>query len=350
MTKKTRYFVIASLLTLAVGIGTGLVAYLVGFPTSAFSSQGGADELKYVPRDAAVVGFANVQDVLCSELRTRLKAVMPLEDGQREFESQTGINIETDIDRVVGVIGAGSAVQGPDSGMIVATGRFDTVKIESLMREEGAEVTDYKGKRVLISTAEMRKRIEADANGTIAPAEPDTREEHTFAVAFLQPGLIAAGSRELVHRAIDLENGGDNITTNEEVMELIRALDSGNNAWAVGRFDALNAGAKLPEEVASRISAIDLFTVSAHVNGGVQGTLRAEARDEEAARNLRDVVQGVLALGKLQTGGRPEIQAMMNSLQLTGTGTTVALSFSVPAEIFDLLQQRDQQRLEENNR
>ena len=43
MTTKTRYFVIVSLLVLGVGFGTGLVAYYVGFPTSAFSRQGGPD-------------------------------------------------------------------------------------------------------------------------------------------------------------------------------------------------------------------------------------------------------------------------------------------------------------------
>ena len=66
-------------------------------------------------------------------------------------------------------------------------------------------------------------------------------------------------------------------------------------------------------------------------------TLRAEARDDEAANNLRDVVRGFLALGKMQAGGRPEIQMMMQSLELSGTGKTVALSFSVPAEVFDII-------------
>ena len=36
MNRKTRYFVIASLLVLTVGIGTGLVAYFVGFPTARY--------------------------------------------------------------------------------------------------------------------------------------------------------------------------------------------------------------------------------------------------------------------------------------------------------------------------
>ena len=73
MTTRTRYFVIASLLVLGVGLGTGLVAYYVGFPTSAFSSRGGPEELRYVPRDATVLAYANVQDVMSSDLRRRIK-------------------------------------------------------------------------------------------------------------------------------------------------------------------------------------------------------------------------------------------------------------------------------------
>jgi hypothetical protein len=231
--------------------------------------------------------------------------------------------------------------------MVIATGRFDAVRIESLMREHGAEVQEYKGKRLLVSTETMRKQVEVDATGAVQAPDADG-PEHTFALAFMQPGTIAVGSHELVQRAIDLENGGDNITTNEEVMELVRALDSGNNAWALGHFDALGPRSKLPEEVASQIPAINLFSVSAHVNGGVQGTFRAEARDDEAAKNLRDVINGFLALGKLQTGGKPEIQAMIQSLQLSGTGKTVALSFSVPAEIFDMIERNRTEQLEQN--
>jgi hypothetical protein len=337
MTTKTRYFVLTSLLVLTVGLATGLVAYYVGFPTSARSSAGGPEELQYVPSDAAVLAYANVQDVMNSDLRRRLKAIMPIsENGQQEFQTRTGINIETDIDRVVAVLGGSTGVNRPDSGMVVATGRFDDTKIESLMREHGADVEEYKSKRLLI---------------VVERADPaENRSEHTMALAFLKPGVIAVGSSELVHRAVDLEAGGDNITTNDEVMELVRSLDSGNNAWALGHFDALQPKAKLPDSVASQIPAINMFSVSAHINGGVQGMLRAETRDDEAAKNLREVVNGVLALGKLQTGGKPEMQAMMQSLQVTGSGNTVAVSFSVPAELFELLGSHVQQRLvpEEN--
>ena len=45
----------------------------------------------------------------------------------------------------------------------------------------------------------------------------------------------------------------------------------------------------------------------------------------------------MLALAKLQAGSRPEFQQLVQSLELGGAGKTVALSFDVPATLFDLL-------------
>jgi hypothetical protein len=323
MTTRTRYFVIASLLVTGVGLSTGLVAYYVGFPAGAFTRTGGPQELDYVPRDAAVIAYANVQEVMASELRQKLRhAVPPTENGQQELQNQTGINIETDIDRVVAGLYPDSTSTNGGSGMVLARGRFDETRIESLMREHGAQVEDYKGKRLIVASASKGGQL---------------------AAAFMEPGLVALGSANVVKMAIDLHQAGNNpqagvqsVTGNEELMEQVRALDSGN-AWAVGRFDVLTSRAHLPENVASQIPAITWFSVSTHINGGLRGVLRAETRDDEAATALRDVVRGFLALGKLQSGSHPEIQAMMQSLELGGTGKTVALSFDVPAAVFDII-------------
>jgi len=89
--------------------------------------------------------------------------------------------------------------------------------------------------------------------------------------------------------------------------------------------------------VLGQIPAITWFAASGHVNGGLRGTLRAEARDDESANSLRDVVRGFLALAKLGANAKPELQSMMQSLELGGTGKTVILSFAVPAELFDVI-------------
>ena len=57
-----------------------------------------------MPADAAVVAYADVRSIMDSQLRQRLKLAMPAATGQQEFQEQTGIDIERDIDYVVAAI------------------------------------------------------------------------------------------------------------------------------------------------------------------------------------------------------------------------------------------------------
>jgi hypothetical protein len=161
---------------------------------------------------------------------------------------------------------------------------------------------------------------------------------HTIVLAFLEPGLVGIGSEAAIKSAIDAQLTAHSITSNNEMMELIADIDAGNNAWAVGRFDAIATQAHLPAEIASKLPAVKTFAVMTHIDGGLNGTLRAETRDDESANNLRQVVQGLLALGKMSND--PKAMALLNSLQLSGSGKTVSLSFSVPSELFDMIPTR----------
>jgi hypothetical protein len=321
---------------LLVSLGTGLVAYF-GFSAAAPLQRSGPEELRYVPRGAALVAYANVRDVMTSDVRQRIRRSEALsESGQREFQTETGINIETDIDSVVACLDpsvGGSAV--PGAGMALARGRFDEVKIESLIRQRGGRVEDYGGKRLLVAGhLDMDRDQGVTGGGTDRPAAPPRGSQ--FALVFLEPGLFALGNTALVRTAIDLQKGGDSVVKNDELMSQVRSIQDGN-AWAVGRFDLLRSEVRLPEGVASQLPAITWFSVSSHIDGGISGVLRADTRDDEAANNLRDVLRGFMALAKMQAGSRPELQVMMQSLQLGGTGKTVALSFDVPAQVLDTL-------------
>ena len=68
MTARTRYFVIASLLVLIVGLGTGVVVYYLGVPSLGLLARTGPAELRYLPRDSAVVAYANVRGVMASAI------------------------------------------------------------------------------------------------------------------------------------------------------------------------------------------------------------------------------------------------------------------------------------------
>lgn len=317
MTTKTRYFVIISLLVLTAGLGTGLLAYYVGFPTSALSRAGGPDELQFVPNDAALVAYADVRQIMSSDLRQKIRSLMPMkEDGQQQFQSETGINIETDIDRVVFAVAPGhDSTVRPGSAIVLARGRFDQVKIEALMREHGATVEQYKDSRVIVGPEHQGQPI---------------------SLSFLEPGLAAIGTTNLVHTAVDLKAGGPSITTNDDVMRFVRELESGN-AWAVGKFDVLASQTNLPPQVSEKLPAIQWFSASAQIDSGIRGVVRAEARDDEAGNALRDVVRGVMALVKLQVSSQPGLDTVVRSLELGGTGKTVTLSFEVPSSVFDAL-------------
>ena len=314
MTKKTRYFMAGSAAVLAAGLCTGLVAYYGGGfqPLSASTAP---DELRYIPADATVVAYADVRTIMDSEFRMRLKQTLPMDEkGQEEFHRQTGIDIERDVDYVVAALTA-LPTGGHPSGLVVVRGRFNDAQLETLARDHGGAAEDYRGKRLVSMT-------KGAGSGSLA---------------FLEPGLVAVGESGAIKQAIDAQMSATSITANTEMMDLVRDIERANNSWAVGRFDVLASKANLPEQVARQIPAVKWFAAAGHINGGIAGTLRAEARDDQAAENLRDIVRGLLALGRMQAQADPKAAALVESLQLTGRGKTVQLSFTVPAELLDLL-------------
>lgn len=322
MSNKTRYFVAVTGAILVIGLGTGMVASYMGLPVSVFTSAAGPEELEYVPAGAAVVAYANVRDVMNSELRKRFQEMEPSQDHKNEFEEKTGLNFEQDIDTVVAAVMPRSdlADKPNEAFLILARGRFQAARLESLALEHGATVADYQGKQLIAFHEEQRNT-------------PD----EGMAVGFVEADLLAFGSVTSVKASIDARLENRNVISNIEMMRLVSELD-GANAWAVGRFDAIANQSGLPTELAAQMPAITWFSAAGHINGGVSGVLKAEAKDETSATNLRDVLKGVLALAKMQAGTKPGMQQLADSLILSGEGKNVALSFTVPTEVFDVLE------------
>jgi hypothetical protein len=312
MTKRTRLFVVGAATILVLGLGTGLVASYMGFQNLVLIGGDGPAELAYVPTDSKMVGFVNVRDVMDSELRQKLMQQLQPGgmDGADKFQAETGIDIRTDVDQVVASIAADSPQNVP---LLLVRGRFDTARIESLIRTKGGTVEDYQGHRLL--------------------SLPEA--EGSAGLAFIEPGLAAVGSLIAVRRAIDTKAGGNDVTDNSEIMRLVRDIDDGN-AWMVARFDALSAG-PIPSDVARQLPPINWFAANAFINGGVRAVIHAEAHDEAAANNLRDVIQGFVALARLQLGQRAELADLLNSFELGGQGKTVSLGFAVPADVIETL-------------
>jgi hypothetical protein len=314
MTRKTRYFMAGSAAILAAGLCTGLVAYYGG-GFQALSASSGPTELAYVPTDAAVIAYADVGAIMSSELRQRIKEALPMhEKGQEEFQRETGIDIERDIQYVVAAV-----TPGTHSALLIARGNFDPSQLEVLAVSHGGTVETYRDMRLVSTTQEVNGHGQG---GTLA---------------FLEPGLVGIGDTASVKRAIDAKLSATSVTSNDEIMTLVRQIEQSHNAWALGRFDVLTSQANLPDQIAKQLPPVKWFTTGVHINGGVSGMVRVEALDDDSAELLRRQVNGALAFAEMMSRSDVRAAAVVKSLQLSGSGKTVELSFTVPAELLQMV-------------
>jgi hypothetical protein len=148
----------------------------MGVPVFAALGSSAADELAYVPSDAHLVAYADLREVMNSPLRNKLEQLQRDNSSNADgLEARTGINLETDIDRVVVAVTGGD---GTDRRLLVARGRFDVVKIEGLMREQGADAEQYRGSRLVFIKDDM----------------------HDAALAFVETGVVLFGDGAAVRR------------------------------------------------------------------------------------------------------------------------------------------------------
>src|SRR5512139_2636079 len=140
MKRRTRLFLSLAVGVLVVGLGTGLLAAYVGIQNFTIIGGNGPDELSYVPSDARMVAYADVRNVVNSELRQKMRQFEPSQDQKNEFEAATGIDIERDVDHLLAAawLSAGETAQGQP--LMLARGRFDEGRIEGLVREHGGTV------------------------------------------------------------------------------------------------------------------------------------------------------------------------------------------------------------------
>ena len=326
MTKKTRYFVLAAGAVLIVGLGGGLLAYLA-FHRGAGLAGGLPPEMRYVPADVAMVAFADVRAVMNSDLR---RALMPSIDpesrkGRQMMNDFAGVDVEKQVNRVVAYV---EPYTPPDPqsqakpevprALVLVHGTFEPARIEAFIRERAGTMDDYKGRKIFV-------RLE---------------DGHEIAVGLVGSDLIAMGQGDLVRRVIDMSLDGSGlaktIAANPEMMNLIRD-NAGSTAWVVGQFHEISRRMRLPAGVAGQVPPIRLVSVKANINGGVKAAIRAEAGDNAAADQLRDVVRGFLSLARLQAGGKQELENTLKSIELSGSDTTVRLSFAVSPETLRII-------------
>jgi hypothetical protein len=318
MTSKTRYVLLGASGALLVGLGGGLIAYLASTRGPAVPA-GLPAEVRYIPQNAELVAFANVQEVMNSELRRQLMPAIEARShkGHRMMSEFAGVDLEKQVHHVIAYVEPNAAPDAANNpgfprALIMVQGTFDQARLEQFVRDHGGAMEEYNGTKMFVHR--------------------DIERGHEGAVALAGADLIVIGQADLVRRAIDRTRDGSqnmqDITDNAEMMNLIRD-NAGSTAWVVGHFDAVRRRMRLPNEVSGQVPPLRFVSLKADVNGGVRATVRAEAGDEAAADQLRDVVRGFVSLARLQAGQKPGLDATLKSIELSGTNKTVQMSFAL---------------------
>lgn len=340
---RTRYFLFGSAAVLAGGLAVGTAAYMGGVSTRAFASQAGPDDLSLVPAGAAMVAYANVHDVMQSEFRQRLTAAMDSKsEGRLKFQEETGIDLERDIDSAVAAAMPNGTGTGHDFGFVALRGRFDTTRIEGLVSSKGGVLDEYRGARLLLPPVGADDDVEDAPDALDTPDTPDPTTRHRKgppAIALVNANLVIVGTLDAVKAAIDRhQDQGASILGDGEFVRMLENLDGDSTMWAIGRSSVLLGDkGELSDKVASTLPGVKWVAASGHVNGGLRATLQAEANDAEAGKNLRDIVQGALAIARLHVDGKPELAPLLQGLQVEGTGTSVAVRVAMPSELIDVI-------------
>lgn len=306
MSKRTRLFVVAALATLAIGIGTAGLASYAGL-RPALLGRTATSDLAFVPGTAQFVAFADVRQVMDSDLRQQLAPSLGTPSSTQNPLQQIGLDLEQDVDSVV-VASLPGGTRPEGMPLLLAHGRFDTGLIEAQILNAGGSTTHYTGIRTV-------------ANDKIS-------------VAFIESGFIAVGDPASVRQALDTKSKGGAISNDDAVMRLVRKVDA-SNTWVVANFAALQAAKSLPGGVVGQLPSITWLAASGDVGDGLAARIFVEGRDQKAAQDLQEVVRGFVALARMQSGQEATFAEFLNSVELSGEGNTVSLSFAIPAALFE---------------
>jgi hypothetical protein len=317
---RSRLAVLVSTVVVVLGLLAGLSALWLDPARAAVGPMPG--EALVLPADARFVMGFDVKRFTASPFYARYAAQRGMKpEALRELEEKTGLDPTRDIERIV------VAGTGPGSiGLALVTGRFDLYKLGRALETEGK------------------------ANGTnVAGVSLYTFKEDgptATAVAFLDESSLLFGQKDRVEAAVNHRSRGETpFRKNVALVSLVEKVRPGSTFWMVGD-QSLLAGmpTSVPAPGASAdgasvsLPALKSLTVTGDLDPQVSLNVAGEAADELAAKNLADVVRGLVALMSLQAQQKPELQQLASAVTVATEQNRVLISARLPYELLDALQ------------
>ncbi len=287
---RSRLFVASSLGLVAL-VATAAVAALLLRPQAALGPAPPA--ALALPGDSPFVMGLDVRKLVASSFYKNQSARQPV-DVLQEIAKQTGLDPERDVDTIVF---AGSK-EGAQRGVAVVVGRFDTAKLQS----------------------------------RIGPS-----------LAVLGDGAIVAGEPTLVRATVDNHSTGKTgLASNAAQVARLERVRPGSAFWMVGDESVLR---RLPRTVPSpmgggslSLPALEQLVVSGEFEPQLAIDVVGDTADASGAKNLAEMLSGLIALVKMQTAQRPEIAGLATAFNVSHAQNQVSVAVRMPPDLVEALQ------------
>jgi hypothetical protein len=325
---RSRLVFFAAMTVVVVGVAAGVGALWLSPARAAVGPLVG--EALILPADAKFVMGFDVKRFAASPFYERFKAQRGMKpEALAELEAKTGLDPARDLDQIVV---AGTGVRGT-AGVAVALGHFDLYKLGRAIEASGkAHGTSYEGVTVYNFTEESKP----------------------LSLALVDESTLVLGPTDQVTQALASRTRGETpLKTNTALMARVEKIQPGSTFWMVGDQSLL---ASLPTSIPApgasagggsiALPSLVGLTVTGDLEPQVSIAVTGEARDAAAAKNLADVVRGLVAMASLQAAQKPELQQLASAVSVATEENRVLVSARIPYETLDALQPKRPQAVQ----
>ena len=274
--------------------------------------------LNLVMPDAKVLAGVNVEQAKGTQFGQYVLNQLQTQDAQmQQLVTLTGFDPRRDVREL---LVASDGTPGSKTGLALAKGTFDVAKITTAAALAGVATEVYSGFTIL--------------------KDPKKQEA---GIAFLDATTVAAGDIANVKGAIDRLKTPQPLPA--AVAVKVNQWSNSQDAWGITTVPpaSLAPTTGKPGTLSGPIVNAGQ-NVQAAVGGvkfGAQVVFSGEAQCDTAqnATTLGDVVKLLINLAQMQAGQDPTAAALIKSVSVTTSGNVVAISASLPEDVFQQMLQ-----------
>ncbi|HXI12290.1 MAG TPA: hypothetical protein VNM92_06560 [Thermoanaerobaculia bacterium] len=317
-----------------ISTATALNAFLsfslsMGIATTV--SAASTDVLSLVPADATTVGMIRLSDMRNSPLTARLFSEtdrLSVDGEAKRFLKEAGLDPARDVDVLVAATSPRDGSPNEPAALVLAEGRFNVARLSAAIVTRGA-----------------KSKLAAGKTYFLLEEKGQDRHGQRGAVAFVDSGLVVAGSEESVIEALQQRSRStQNFRQASIIGRELSRIDTRATAWALidlARTRRFQGALRMPgsgasnDSLASAMKSVSVLGISSMDTGdALKISAFGISNDAETRDLLEDTLRGVTAAWRLAAQEKaPELVSALRKFNIDQSGDSVTIEGTIPAAL-----------------